>query len=278
MTKKPCVEAAAPSPCSEISRSAPTRAPNRPRAPTHGPQSSRLLVVRVSRTVAPSASSRRASARDTRQVKVASGKPPLVAVPVVLHGFHSPTQTSRLICAGAGCCRAGGPGRGRSSDPQRRPATGPASPRLGPAGARRASERAGTATSRRGERRRPHHVSLPAPRVAGQWTACQGLYSRHVRRHPSPARTRPRSRSRSSTGQGLRLGGRLAGLVPERRGRPRGGRLEALADYAGRYAASPGRAGAVQAAADRRRRRDRRGATRPPTSGRPHRRVADRGA
>ena len=40
ITKKPWVAAAAPSPCSEISRSAPTLAPNRPRVPTHGPQSS----------------------------------------------------------------------------------------------------------------------------------------------------------------------------------------------------------------------------------------------
>ena len=58
-----------------------------------------LLVVLVIRTVAPSASSRRFRASDVRQVKVASGKPPSVAVPVVLHGFQMPTQTGRLISA-----------------------------------------------------------------------------------------------------------------------------------------------------------------------------------
>ena len=46
-------------------------------------------------------SSRARSSRDTRQAKVASAKPPLVAVPVVLQGFlKPPAGTSRLIFLG----------------------------------------------------------------------------------------------------------------------------------------------------------------------------------
>ena len=53
--------------------------------------------MRVMCTDAPSACSRARRAVATRQVNVASGKPPLVAVPVVLQCFHSPAQTRRLI-------------------------------------------------------------------------------------------------------------------------------------------------------------------------------------
>src|SRR5204863_2322453 len=91
----------APSACSETISLAPTRLPNRPRALMHGPQRRWLFVFRVIRTVAPRASSRRLTARERRKLTVASGTPPLVAAPVVLHGFRKPPAgTSRLIWRG----------------------------------------------------------------------------------------------------------------------------------------------------------------------------------
>ena len=63
-----------------------------------GPTRLTLLVVRVIRTRAPSASSRRFTARERRKFTVASGTPLLVAAPVVLQGFlKPPAGTSRLI-------------------------------------------------------------------------------------------------------------------------------------------------------------------------------------
>ena len=201
ITKNPWVAAAAPSPCSEISRSAPTLAPNRPRASTHGPQSSALLVVRVSRTVAPSASSRRFRAGDVRQVKVASGKPPLVAVPVVLQGFQMPDPDQPVdLGAGGCCCRAGGRGRWRSC--------GPASGSGSHAAAGAVAAGAGRAAWRR------RAAAHGAPPPTGTWTvdaAEQPAMIAAVRRTHAD-RGGPRGRRPAH----LRLRRRLAGLVPVR--------------------------------------------------------------
>ena len=102
MTWKPRPEDEAPSACSDTISRAPTLLPNFPRASTHGPQRLALLVVRVIRTTAPSASSRRLTSRESRKFTVASATPRLVAVPVVLHGLreaagrHEPVDLPRV--------------------------------------------------------------------------------------------------------------------------------------------------------------------------------------
>src|SRR3954471_4405778 len=101
ITWKPWSGAGAPSACSDTIRRAPTRLPKRPRASTHGPHFVTLLVVRVIRTRAPSASRRRFTARERRKVTVASGTPLFVAGPVVLHGLvNPPAGTGRFVSLG----------------------------------------------------------------------------------------------------------------------------------------------------------------------------------
>ncbi len=81
--------------------SAPSRLACFARFHTHGPQSSYELVERVISTRAPWASRRRLSRCATRQLKVASGNPELVAVPVVLQPFT--IEPLNFFCA---ICRA----------------------------------------------------------------------------------------------------------------------------------------------------------------------------
>ena len=163
MTKKPCVDGRG---AVAVQRDLQVRAD--PRAEPAAGADARPPVVELLVVAGQSARSRRAPRAgasgpgDTRQVNVASGKPPLVAVPVVLHGFQSPTQTSRLICAGAGCCRAGGRGRWRRSG--RRAAA--ARPAAGPAGQRAASGD-GDGAQRQGEPAVGGDAHPPACRTAG---------------------------------------------------------------------------------------------------------------
>ena len=186
-----------------------------------------LFVVRVIRTVAPSPSSRRASARDTRQVKVASGKPPLVAVPVVLHAFHSPTQTSRPISRGCRLLPSWCPG----SIAIVRPASGSGA-------AWRGAGRSGRSEGRRSKQSSTASDSRTdlTPAACRDPATVDGLdRSAPMLAGMSAARRPHRGRPRGHRPQGLRLRRRLAGLVPERADARRPA-LEALAEYAGRYA------------------------------------------
>ena len=93
-----------------------------------GPSGPRGCSAGCSTTVAPSASSRSRSASDTRQAKVASGKPAVgrgpgrVARLLEPAGRHQPVDLARGSCG----CRAGGPGRSRRPGPSSgaAPATG----------------------------------------------------------------------------------------------------------------------------------------------------------
>ena len=113
--------------------------------------------MRVRRTVAPSASQPRAQGRATRQVNVASGKPPLVAVPVVLHGFHEPDPDRPVDLARGGVeLPSWWPGSMATTMPARGSAVGDDSARgarVAPAGATIASTVQETTTTSTGSRR-----------------------------------------------------------------------------------------------------------------------------
>ncbi len=184
-------------------RSALAWLPARPRTSTQGPQRSWRVAGAGEDHRAPRSCSRVRSSRDTFQAMVASGKPPLVAVPVVLHGFLNrrpapSVDLARVVVVAelvAGVDHDGAPGQraGRGPGAVGGSVHRPADRWRAPAGVRPAVR-----STSPGFRLRDQTVSPTTPAISRTRASRVAVVRLLIRTPGSPGASRPRRAPRRS--------------------------------------------------------------------------------